>query len=126
MALWTLLGAAAFLVLIWGTKTYAETITAFAVMTMFFYGTAAVKFAYLAEVFPTHLRATGLAVCGSLAVNLGIALGPLAIATAVERYGWDLAFSVGVGVPLVAAGLLYLRLTPVPSGLDVDETAARA
>jgi MFS family permease len=121
VVIWTLLGAAAFMVLIWGTTGFTETIVAFAVMTMFFYGTAAVKFAYVAEIFPTHLRATGLVVCGSLAVNFGTALGPLMVSTAVGRFGWDIAFTVVVGVPLVAAGLFYLVLKPVPSGIDVDE-----
>ena len=121
VVVWTLLGAAAFLFLVWGTETYAATITAFAVMSMFFYGTAAVKFAYLAEIFPTRLRATGLAFCGSLAVNLGTALGPLLVSNAVAKVGWDMAFSVVVGVPLVCAGLFYLLLKPVPSGIDVDD-----
>jgi MFS family permease len=121
VVIWTLLGASAFLFLVWGTETYAATITAFAVMTMFFYGAAAVKFAYIAEIFPTHLRATGLAFCGSLAVNFGTALGPLMVSTAVERIGWDMAFTVVVGIPLVLAGLFYLLLKPVPSGIDVDD-----
>ena len=121
VVVWTLLGAAAFLFLVWGTKSYAATISAFAVMSMFFYGAAAVKFAYIAEIFPTHLRATGLAFCGSLAVNLGTAVGPLLISTAVGRMGWDMAFTLFVGIPLVMAGLFYLFLKPVPSGIDVDD-----
>jgi MFS family permease len=88
---------------------------------MFFYGTAAVKFAYVAEVFPTRLRATGLAFCGSLAVTLGTATGPLLISYSVEHIGWDQAFSLFGALPLFLAGLLYLLLKPVPSGIDVDE-----
>lgn len=121
VVVWTILGAAAFLFLVWGTQTYTETIIAFAVMSMFFYGASAVKFAYLAEIFPTHLRATGLAFCGSLAVNLGTALGPLLVSTFVGRIGWDMTFTFVVGVPLVMAGLFYMLLTPVPSGIDVDD-----
>lgn len=124
VVVWTLLGAAAFMFLIWGTSGFTDTIIAFAVMTMFFYGTAAVKFAYIAEIFPTHLRATGLVVCGSLAVNFGTALGPIMVSTAVGRFGWDIAFTVVVGVPLIAAGLFYLVLTPVPSGIDIDDVQA--
>jgi SHS family lactate transporter-like MFS transporter len=126
VVLWTWLGAASFLVLVWGTESFAGSIAAFAVMSMFFYGTAAVKFAYIAEVFPTPLRATGLAFCGSLAVNFGIALGPMLVTAAVARFGWDLAFSLVGAIPLAAAGLLYFLLKPIPSGLDVEETAARA
>ena len=93
----------------------------YGLMSMFFYGSAAVKFAYLAEVFPTRLRATAMSTCGSLAVTLGSAAGPLMVARAVEAWGWDLGYSVLVGTPLVLAGLLYLLLTPVPSGLEVEE-----
>ena len=98
---------------------------AFGVMAMFFYGTAAVKFAYVAEIFPTRLRATGLAFCGSLAVTLGTAVGPLTISYSVEHIGWDRAFSLFGALPLFLAGLMYLLLKPVPSGLDVDEVADR-
>ncbi|MCB2108280.1 MAG: MFS transporter [Rhodobacteraceae bacterium] len=121
VVLWTLLGATAFFGLIWGTSSYSSALAAFAVMSFFFYGASAVKFAYVAEVFPTHLRATGLAFCSSLAVNIGIAIGPLSVSAAVEAYGWDIAFSALVGVPLITAGIFYLFLTPVPSGIDVDQ-----
>ena len=117
----TLLGAALFQVLVWQTETFNQMLVAYGLMSMFFYGSAAVKFAYLAEVFPTRLRATALSSCGSLAVTLGSAAGPLMVARAVETLGWDMGYSVLVGVPLVMAGLLYLLLTPVPSGLEVEE-----
>jgi putative MFS transporter len=121
VVVWTLLGNLAFLYLIWGTETTLEAVVAFGVMSMFFYGTAAVKFAFVAEIFPTALRATGIAVCGSLAVTLGIATGPLLVTYAVERFGWDIAFSLVVAGPLFVAGFLYLLLKPVPSGLEVEE-----
>lgn len=121
VVVWTLLGAVAFMTLVWGTSTIESTVVAFAVMTMFFYGAAAVKFAYVAEIFPTHLRATGLAVCTSLAVNLGTAIGPLLVSSAVGAFGWNIVFTVVVGVPLIAAGLFYLILKPIPSGIDVDD-----
>ncbi|MDJ0655209.1 MAG: MFS transporter [Xanthomonadales bacterium] len=124
VVLWTLLGAATFQVMVWFTQTYTELLIAYAVMSMFFYGSAAVKFAYLAEVFPTRLRATALSTCGSLAVTLGSAGGPFVVALAVERLGWNLGYAVLVGVPLAAAGLLYTFLTPVPSGLEVEEVEA--
>lgn len=124
VVVWTLLGALGFLWLVWGTRGYADSVLAFGVMAMFFYGTAAVKFAYVAEIFPTRIRATGLAFCGSLAVTLGTAVGPLLIAYSVEHIGWNLAFSLCGALPLCLAGLLYLLLTPVPSGIDVDEVHA--
>jgi MFS family permease len=124
VVLFTLLGAAGFLAMIWLPTGTLDTLLLFGLMSIFFYGTAAVKFAYVAELFPTALRATGLAVCGSLAVNLGIAAGPLLVAAAVERIGWQPALSLVVGVPLVAAGLFYLLLKPVPSGLEVEAVEA--
>jgi putative MFS transporter len=111
--------------LIWFTDGFASSIVAFAVMSMFFYGAAAVKFAFVAEVFPTRLRATGLAFSSSLAVTLGTATGPVLVLTAVERLGWNQAFSLFVAVPLVLAGLFYLLLEPLPSGLEVEEVERR-
>ena len=121
VVIWTMLGAAAFLWLIWGTQGFAGTIAVFGIMSMFFYGTTAVKFAYVAELFPTEIRATGIALCSSLAVTLGIATGPLAVSLAVGAVGWNMAFSLFVAIPLVMAGLLYLLLQPVPSGLEVED-----
>ena len=118
---WTLLGAIMFQVVVWGTETYAQLLLAYGIMSMFFYGSAAVKFAYLAEVFPTHLRATAMASCGSLAVTLGSAAGPLMVAFAQDRYGWNVGYAMLVGIPLVLAGLLYFFLTPIPSGLEVEQ-----
>lgn len=121
VVIFTLLGAVGFLVMLWVPRGFYPTMAVFAVMSIFFYGTAAVKFAYMAELFPTEYRATGLAVCGSLAVNLGIAVGPLLVSTAVEMIGWQWALSLVVGVPLASAGFLYLFLRPIPSGLEVED-----
>lgn len=125
VVLWTLTGAGCFVWLIWGTTTRLEALVAFSVMCAFFLGVAAVKFAFVAEVFPTHLRATGLAFCGSLAVLLGSAAGPLLIGRNIDALGWDVAFSVFGALPLFLAGLAYLLLEPLPSGLDVDEIQRR-
>ena len=125
VVIWTLAGACCFVWLIWGTSTRLEALLAFSAMCVFFLGVAAVKFAFVAEVFPTHLRATGLAFCGSLAVLLGSAAGPLLIGRNIERLGWDMAFSLFGAVPLFLAGLAYLLLKPVPSGLEVEEIQRR-
>ena len=121
VVIWTLAGACGFLWLVWGTQGYWDGLFAFGVMSIFFYGAAAVKFAFVAEVFPTELRATGLALASSLAVTLGTAIGPVLVLTAVDEWGWDIAFSLFGAVPLFLAGVLYLFLTPVPSGLEVEE-----
>ena len=121
--IWTMLGAALFQVLIWWAEDFRQMMWVYGLMSMFFYGSAAVKFAYLAEVFPTLLRATAMSTCGSFAVTLGSATGPLLVSLAIERWGWDLGYAALAGAPLVIAGLLYIMLTPVPSGLEVEEVA---
>lgn len=122
--IWTLLGAVIFQVLVWWARDFREMLMVYGLMSMFFYGSAAVKFAYLAEVFPTRLRATAMATCGSLAVTLGSAAGPLMVSLAVERWGWNIGYSVITGAPLVLAGLMYIFLKPIPSGLEVEEVEA--
>ena len=124
VVLWTMLGAVMFQAVVWLSTDFASLLFTYGLMSMFFYGSAAVKFAYLAEVFPTRIRATAMASCGSLAVTLGSASGPIMVSLAVERFGWDVGYAAVVGVPLVMAGLLYLFLTPVPSGLEVEEVEA--
>jgi len=125
VVLWTLAGSGCFTWLLWGTDTRGEALLAFSVMCMFFLGVAAVKFAFVAELFPTHLRATGLAFCGSLAVLLGSATGPVLIGWVQRDQGWDVAFSLFGALPLFLAGLMYLLLRPLPSGLDIDEVQRR-
>jgi MFS family permease len=125
VVVWTLAGSVALLALVWLTDGYYDTLAMFGIMSMFFYGTAAVKFAYVAELFPTSLRATGLAVCTSLPVNFGVAIGPPLMAWAKGHFGWDITLSVLLAVPLVSAGLLYLFLKPLPSGLELEEIQGR-
>jgi MFS family permease len=124
IVLWSWLGTLAFLWLIWGTASILSIIVVFGLMTMFFYGTAAVKFTFIAEHFPTRLRATGISFCSTLAVTLGIALGPLLVSTAVGVWGWNWAFTLGVAIPLLASGSVFLALNPIPSGVEVEEIAA--
>lgn len=121
VVVWNMAGVASFLWFVWGTQTYAESLLAFGVMTIFFYGAAAVKFAFVAEVFPTELRATGLAVASSLAVTIGTPTGSVLVLAAVDKWNWDIAFSLFGAVPLFLAGIFYLFLTPVPSGVEVEE-----
>ncbi len=124
VVIWTLLGALLFQVLVWFTTTFAEMLIVYGLMSMFFYGSAAVKFAYLAEVFPTRVRATAMSTSGSLAVTLGSAAGPYTVARMIEMTNWNFGYATFVGSALALAGLLYLFLTPIPSGLEVEEVEA--
>lgn len=123
--IWTLLGSVLFVIFLWFTDGYLQSMIAFSIMAVFLLGAAAVKFAYIAELFPTRLRATGIAFCGSFAVLIGQGTGPAVIGWLADRHGWDLAMFVGGAVPLFIAGILYLFLKPLPSGLDVDEVQRR-
>ena len=125
VVLWTLLGSILFQVLVWVPERFGHILLVYALMSMFFYGSAAVKFAYLAEVFPTRIRALAMTCCGSLAVVLGSAAGPYSVSLAIEAWGWHLGYAVLVGVPLTLAGLLYLTLDSLPSGLEVEEIERR-
>jgi len=120
---WSWIGTALFLVLIWATSSVLSIIIVFGLMTMFFYGTTAVKFTFLAEHFPTRVRATGVGFSGALAVNLGLALGPLVTSYAIGRLGWNLAFSTFVAIPLFLSGLVFLSLESKPSGVEVESIA---
>ncbi len=121
--LWAWLGTLCFLLLVWTRGSMSWVVATFALMTIFFYGTAAVKFTFVGEHFPTRLRATGLAFCGSFAVTMGTALGPLLVSTFVKSIGWNWAFSTVVAVPLFLSGLVFLLLKPIQSGLEVEEIA---
>lgn len=123
--IWTLLGSFFFVIFLWFTDGYLASMIAFSIMAVFLLGAAAVKFAYIAELFPTRLRATGLAFCGSFAVSLGQATGPAMIGWLADTCGWDVAMFAGGAVPLLFAAILYFYLKPLPSGLDVDEVQRR-
>jgi MFS family permease len=120
---WSWAGTVAFLCLIWATSSVLSIVIVFGLVTMFFYGTTAVKFTFLAEHFPTRVRATGVGFSGALAVNLGLALGPLVVSYAIGRLGWNMAFTTFVAIPLFFSGLVFLMLKPVASGVEVEEIA---
>jgi MFS family permease len=119
---WSMLGAIAFAALIWlPNQSRAATTAVFCLMTVFFYGTTAVKFTFIAENFPARLRATGVTVAGSLAVNLGVAFGPLALSYAASAWGWNVAYTACGVVPLFVAGLVFLWLPPRALGVEEDD-----
>lgn len=122
---WTLLGSFFFMVFLWLSSGYWQSMVAFSAMAVFLLGTAAVKFAYVVELFPTRLRATGIAFSGSFAATLGQATGPVIIGWVADRHGWNAAMFLGGALPLMAAAVLYFFLKPLPSGLDVDEVQRR-
>jgi len=115
IVLWCALGSVAFFAMIWLARGWWPTVVAYCAMTFFFYGATAVIFTFLAESFPAHLRATGVSFSGSFGVNLGIALGPLALSWVVSTTGsWERGFTICGVVPVALAALAYLGLKPLP------------
>jgi MFS family permease len=123
IVIWLWLGALAMCGLIWIPTTFAGDVLWFSLMAAFFYGANAVMGTFLTEQFPTHMRATGSAIAGTFAMNLGHVLFPLGVAFAVEPLGWEWAFALATVPPLFIAGLAALAMENKASGLDIDETA---
>lgn len=121
IVIWLWLGALAMCGLIWIPTTLAGDILWFSLMAAFFYGANAVMGTFLTEQFPTHMRATGAAIAGTLGLNVGHILFPLGVAWAVEPLGWELAFALATVPPLFIGGLAALAMDNVKSGQDIDE-----
>ena len=117
----TLAAAFAFAIFAWSARTEAEALLAFALLTFFLLGTSAVKFPYIAELYPSELRATGIAFASSLAIHSGLAFGPAIVGLLVEHFGWTYALLAGGALPLFVASGLFLLLQPLPSGLEMRE-----
>lgn len=123
IVIWLWLGAAAMCGLIWIPTTFAGDVLWFSLMAAFFYGANAVMGTFLTEQFPTHMRATGAAIAGTFAMNLGHVIFPLGVAMAVKPLGWEWAFALATVPPLFIAGLAALAMENKASGLDIDEVS---
>jgi MFS family permease len=107
IVLWCGLGSLAFAAMIWWADGWNQTVLAFGAMT------------FMAESFPAHLRATGVSFSGSVGVNLGIALGPLALSYSIGWLGsWEAAFTLCGVVPVALAAVTYLGLRRLPQPRD--------
>lgn len=116
---WCWLGGLAFFVMIWFTSSWWSTFIAFCFMTFFFYGAYAVMFTFIAENFPADLRATAASFASSLAVELGLGLGPFGLSWAIEYVGWQQAFTWCAVLPVIVAGATFMALKPVPREIVV-------
>ena len=120
IVIWTWLGAAAMCGLIYIPTSLSGDILWFSLMAAFFYGSSAVMGTFLTEQFPTHMRATGVAIAGTLGLNAGHILFPLGVAWAIEPLGWKLAFTLATVPPLFIGGVAALCMDNVKSGQDID------
>ena len=117
--IWSWMGSLFFALLVWGPRGSGQVLLFYSLMTIFFYGTTAVKFTFIAENFPSRLRATGVTLAGSLAVNLGIAFGPLALSYCIEPLGWEWAYTLCGILPIFLSSFFFLLLRPIRRGEEI-------
>lgn len=89
-------------------------------MATMFYGSQAVVPVLIAEIYPTQVRASALAICASAPLSIGFAVFPMIVPQVVARFGWEQGLTYVVVPLLMAAALAALCLPNRPSGLPVD------
>ena len=119
-ALWTLLGAGALVALMWLPQERWQDLALFGLTGAFFYGSNAVVGALLTDLFPTRMRTTAYAVCGSAPLSAGFALFPALVPLVVQSTGWQWSFTVMIAPLLVLAAVAALALPRIASGSDID------
>jgi len=120
-ALWCALGAVALVGLLWLPRERWEDLALFALTGAFFYGSNAVVGTLLTELYPTRVRATAYAVCGSAPLTVGFALYPSVVPVVVAAIGWQRALSVAIVPLLLASAAAALWLPNVRSGEEVAD-----
>lgn len=120
-ALWAVLGALALIGLMWFPQQRWQDLALFGLTGAFFYGSNAVVGALLTELYPTRMRTTAYAACGSAPLSAGFALFPALVPLAVQSIGWQWAFSLMIAPLLFVAALAALALPKIASGRDVDD-----
>lgn len=123
VVIWLLVGACAVTGVLYNGGGFYTNVIWFGLTAMFFYGAAAVLTTYAAEIFPTEVRATGVAVGAGLGINLGFAVFPVVVAQLVGSLGWVSTFLIAVVPALLLAGLLTLAQPNIRSGRHVDVAA---
>jgi MFS family permease len=119
-ALWTVLGAVALVALMWLPQERWQDLALFGLTGAFFYGSNAVVGALLTDLFPTRMRTTAYAVCGSAPLSAGFALFPALVPLVVQSAGWQWSFTVMIAPLLVLAAVAALALPRITSGSDID------
>ncbi len=120
-AIWCVLGAIALVGLMWLPSERWHDLTLFALTGAFFYGSNAVVGTLLADLYPTRVRTTAYAVCGSAPLSAGFALFPSIVPLAVASMGWQWAFTALIAPLLVVSSIAALALPNLRSGLDVED-----
>ena len=106
--------------LVWPDHSYYMDLLGFSLMEIFFYGTSAVLTTFIAELVPTHIRATAVGAVSGLGINLGFALFPLVVANLVESLGWKMTFTAAIIPSLFIVGLVTLFQPNLKSGSELN------
>lgn len=117
--LWCLGGAAALAGLLWWSASPAQDMLWFGLTAALFFGSQAVLPVLVAELFPTDVRATALAVCASAPLSMGFAVFPLVVPAVVGAVGWPMGLTIVVVPLLVGGALVALALPNRKSGLAI-------
>lgn len=123
IVIWLWTGAIGVCGVLWNEQGFWANVFWFSITAMFFYGTAAVLTTYIAEIFPTRIRATAVAVVAGVGINLGFAIFPVLVAELIGHYGWTIAFSLAVIPCLVTAGLITLLMPNLSSTASLEDVA---
>jgi MFS family permease len=120
-AIWCVLGAIALIGLMWLPRERWQDLTLFALTGAFFYGSNAVVGALLTDLFPTRMRTTSYAVCGSAPLSLGFAIFPSIVPLVVGAIGWQWAFTLAIAPLLLVSAGAALLLPNIRSGDEVED-----
>ena len=110
-AIWCVGGAAALLGLLWLSHGPTQDLFWYSLTAIFFFGTQAVSIVLVAELFPTPIRTTAIALTASAPLSLGFAVFPLVVPIAVASWGWAAGLSIVV-VPLLLISVLCALALP--------------
>ncbi|WP_394729404.1 MFS transporter [Altererythrobacter sp. GH1-8] len=110
IVLWNVLAALLVTIMIWLPTSFWQDFLAFAVMGIFYFGTAAILITYVLESFPDDMRTTAAAVCGTACVSTAMALFPTIVAILVPSLGWQVTFTAIITPCLVISALAILSL----------------
>jgi MFS family permease len=120
-AIWCALGALALVGLMWLPRERWQDLALFALTGAFFYGSNAVVGALLTDLYPTRMRTTSYAACGSAPLSLGFAVFPSVVPLAVNAVGWQWAFTLLIAPLLLVSAAAALVLPNQRSGLEVED-----
>ena len=117
-------GVASLLGLVWLAEGYYPVMIFYVLVNFFILGVLTVFGTLINESFPTHIRSTASTVCASSGLDAGVIVFPIITTTVAETWlGWNMMFSTFVAIPFLIAGLLFLLLPRIKSGLEVEEVA---